>query len=146
MELWGINSHTLWFSIGFFMLAAELLSTSFVFFFLGIGGLITGILLFLGIDLSVSGQIITFVLLSLGSLLALRKPMQKQFNKSKDGDFKDIEGQHGIVTQWNQQSHSGTVKFRGTLWQATSPDFLEEGSPVEIESVDGITLKVNAKG
>ena len=145
MELWGIHPHTLWFSIGFFMLAAELLSTGFVFFFLGIGALLTGLLIYSGVDLGISGQIISFVILSLGSLFALRKPLQKRFNKSKDGDFKDIEGQHGIVTQWNQQSHSGTVKFRGTQWQAVSTDFLEEGSPVEIESVDGITLKVNAK-
>lgn len=146
MELWGIHPHTLWFSIGFFMLAAELLSTGFVFFFLGIGALLTGILIYLGIELGVSGQIISFVFLSLGSLIALRKPLQKRFNKSKDGDYKDIEGQIGTVTTWNHQTHSGTVKYRGTQWQATSNDYLEEGSPVEIESVDGITLKVNAKG
>lgn len=142
-SFWGVNVQTLWLAIGFFLLAAELLSTGFVFIFLGLGALITAILLMLGLDLSISTQIVVFVLMSLASLLLLRKPLQKKFNQSKEGDYNDFKGQTCEVVHWNLENNTGSVKFRGANWQAQSNRSFEIGQIATIESVDGITLMLH---
>ncbi len=144
-SFWGINIQTLWLAIGFFLLAAELLSTGFVFIFLGIGALFTSILLFLGLELSISSQVISFILLSLASMLILRKPLQRKFNNSTKEDYNDFKGQECEVLLWNAETHSGTVKYHGTQWQAKSNESLENGQIAVIDSVDGITLHIHTK-
>jgi membrane protein implicated in regulation of membrane protease activity len=145
-SLWGVNIQTLWLAIGFFLLAAELLTTGFVFIFLGIGALLTAILLFLGIELSISAQVISFVLLSFGTMLILRKPLQQKFNQSSKEEYNDFKGQSCEVLTWNSENQSGTVKYRGTQWQAMSSQPFQVGQLATIESIDGITLTINSKG
>ncbi len=144
-SLWGVNIQTLWLAIGFFLLAAELLTTGFVFIFLGIGALLTAILLFLGIELSMSAQVISFVLLSFGTMLILRKPLQRKFNQSSKEEYNDFKGQACEVLTWNSENQSGTVKYRGSQWQAMSSQSFQVGQIAIIESVDGITLTINSK-
>jgi len=144
-SFWGINIQTLWLAIGFFLLAAELLTTGFVFIFLGIGALLTAILLFLGIELSISAQVISFVLLSFGTMLILRKPLQRKFNQSSKEEYNDFKGQSCEVLTWNSENQSGTVKYRGTQWQAKSSQPFQVAQLATIESIDGITLTISSK-
>lgn len=143
-QLWGINMNTLWFAIGFFMLAAELLTTGFVFIFLGLGALLTGLLIFMGLEISISTQLILFVVLSFTSLMVLRNPLKKWFDKSKQGEYNNFKGETCEVIHWNNENSSGTVKFRGTQWQAQSQQPMQIGQQASIESVEGITLTITS--
>lgn len=137
-----LNDYSIWFSLGLLFLALELLTVGFFFFFLGIGSLLTGLLLLLNIDLSISAQITSAVLISLGSLLALRNPMKKWFNSNKNGGYHDFEGTIIEVSTWNSAHQTGTAIFRGTQWQLKSNSQLSAGQQVKILEVDGITLVV----
>jgi inner membrane protein len=137
-----LNDYSIWFSLGLLFLALELLTVGFFFFFLGIGSLLTGLLLLLNIDLSISAQITSAVLISLGSLLALRNPMKKWFNSNKNGGYHDFEGTIIEVSTWNTAHQTGTAIFRGTQWQLKSNSQLSAGQQVKILEVDGITLVV----
>jgi hypothetical protein len=57
--------------------------------------------LFLGIELSISAQVISFVLLSFGTMLILRKPLQQKFNQSSKEEYNDFKGQSCEVLTWN---------------------------------------------
>lgn len=137
-----LSDHSIWISLGLLFLALELLTVGFFFFFLGIGSLFTGLLLLLNVDLSVSSQITTAVLISLGSLLVLRNPMKKWFNSNKNGGYHDFEGTIIEVSTWNTTHQIGTAIFRGTQWQLRSNSELSAGQQVKILEVDGITLVV----
>jgi membrane protein implicated in regulation of membrane protease activity len=49
-------------------------------------------------------------------------------------------GTRGVVS--NFANGVGSVKVGDTIWRATSDEALEAGQPVEVASVDGVTLKV----
>ena len=137
-----LSNHTVWISLGLLFLALELLTVGFFFFCLGIGSLVTGFILLMDIELSISAQIISAVLFSLGSLLVLRKPMKKWFNSNKKVGYHDFEGNIIEVSTWNPSHLTGTAIFRGTQWQLRSTSDLSIGQQVKILAVDGITLVV----
>jgi len=51
-----------------------------------------------------------------------------------------LVGARGVVT--NFANGAGSVKVQDTVWRAVSEEALEAGSPVEVASVDGVTLRV----
>ncbi len=134
------TARTLWLALGCLLMAAEMLSGTFVLLCIGMGALITGLLLSLGLDLEFNTQLIVAALSSALSLWLLRKPLLDKFGKS--AGFEEHAGQKVKVLSWSGQE--GRVRYRGSDWTAKSAEAMEcsTQTELEIERVDGLTLWV----
>jgi membrane protein implicated in regulation of membrane protease activity len=138
-----------WFLLGIFFLLIELLHYGFIFFFFGIGALITSLITWLGITDSLSIQIIIFIASSVISLILFRRKLSKVFKGKVTGKISDeksiddIKGERVIVvSDIIPNSLGGKVEFHGTVWEASADVPIKKGQVVEIVDRVVLTLKV----
>lgn len=143
-----MSSALIWIIIGVVLIISELLATSIVDVFLGIGAIITGILLQLGWIESSTAQYLVFGSVSLLMLITARGKFKRWFR-----GFTADEGEHGMVfqkdlgervtvhTDFNQGA--GRVILNGVQWDAYSDDGLKKGDVAWVVRNEGIQLKVS---
>jgi inner membrane protein len=126
----------IWFLLGIGLALLELFLPGFILLFFGIGCLLTAGALLLW-DLSLSQQLLFFIVTSVTSLLLLRKWMSRVFrgaaSNQKGADFDDFpHGVHVQVLKTITPAEHGRIHYRGTAWYATADQTIESGSTVEI--------------
>lgn len=125
----------------------ELATSGFLIFWLGIAALISMIVSFFPVSISIQATI--FVLTSV-LLIVLTRPLLDKFLKSKEGsavstNIYSIIGKKGIVVEdINNIDYTGKVKVAGELWSATSDEDLIKGTHIEVTEVNGVKLKVKS--
>jgi membrane protein implicated in regulation of membrane protease activity len=133
---------TLWFLIGLFCVIAEFFAPGVIIVFFGAGAWVVS-LLCLGMELSAPYQITVFIVVSIGSLVLLRR----RFNPQPDGSpdlTDDFIGRTAVVLEPIRRGRPGRVTFKGAAWKAetTSDELLEKGRYVSIVRRDSIVLFV----
>ncbi len=141
-----MDSIQIWVIVGVAMLIAELLSVTFVFLFLSVGAFVTALLSYMGLTPTVNSQLFCFSVISVLSLLALRKPLlQFSRRKNKTLEYSEYIGDKATVVQSIPPDGEGRVFYRGTEWIALSQKghSIAMGSSVVIKQLDGIKLIVS---
>ena len=123
---------------------AEILTTGFLIFWLGVGSVLA-LLVSLVLD-NLAIQIAVFAVSSI-VLIFLTKPFTKKFiEKDKiPTNIDSIIGKKGIVVKdINPIESVGQVKVNGELWSAKTENNIEikEGTEVEIVEIVGVKLVV----
>ncbi|MCO4320660.1 NfeD family protein [Aliidiomarina quisquiliarum] len=142
-----MSTGLIWIVVGILLIVSELLATSIVAVFIGVGALVTGILMQLGIIESSAAQYIVFGCVSLGSLLLVRKRCKTWFvgfttdKTSKQQEFQQSIGDRVVVKTTFNQGH-GRVVLNGVQWDARSTDELNAGDVAWVIKNDGITIVV----
>lgn len=138
----------IWIIAGIILILSELLATSIVAVFIGIGALVTGLLLWVGLIESLAAQMLVFGLVSLGTLLLARKRLKAWFvggsvaQGAGSMDFqKDIGARVTVEHDFNQGI--GRVILNGVAWDAESDDPLKAGDVAWVVSHEGIHLTVS---
>lgn len=137
----------IWISIGLLLILSELLATSIIAVFLGLGALATGIALQLGWVESLTAQLVIFSLVSLTSLLFARRKLQAWFvgetrtPRNASQHFQQEIGQRVQVIKDFQQG-AGRVRLNGVAWDALSEEPLKQGDIAWITANRGIQLFV----
>lgn len=138
----------IWITVGILLILSELLATSVVAVFIGIGALMTGILLWLGWIDSLTWQLLTFSCVSLGSLLLARRRLKAWFGgfSSEQGEshsaFRQDLGERVTVEQDFNQG-AGRVILNGVAWDALSDDDLKAGDVAWVIANESIRLTVS---
>jgi len=132
----------LWFLIGLFCVIAEFFAPGVIIVFFGVGAWVVS-LLCLGMELGAPYQITVFIVVSIGSLMLLRR----RFNPEPDGSpdlTDDFIGRTAVVLEPVQRGRPGRVTFKGAAWKAetTSEALLEKGRYVSIVRQESIVLFV----
>jgi inner membrane protein len=132
-----------WAAIGLFLLIVELATVSFILCFIGLGALMVALTTWIGITLSLSSQLIVFSASSLLMLFLLRKTAKKLFAGHADAP-PDYAGQKVAVVKSIPAGGEGTIQYRGSDWIAFSdtPQTIPEGAVAQIETIEGIRVKV----
>lgn len=134
--------------MGFVLMTAEVVTPGFILFFFGLAAVLVGILCFI-FPLSETVQLLLFAVLSVLTLLTLRKQMKALFTGRSRADVAEIDdacvGQHAVVTTRIAAPVDGKVELNGTSWTATSAEVLETGVQVEVVGRDGLTLTVRRR-
>lgn len=137
----------LWFLLGLVLFLLELVIPGFFIFFFGLGAWVTALVCLIG-EPSTNLQIIIFAIVSVLSLLALRKMMQKKFfyhdENLSAGVEDEFTGKEATVIE-TFDNHRGKVEFKGTLWKAESKSPISAGQSVVIVKKEDFTLKVEPK-
>lgn len=132
-----------WALVGLVLLIAELATVSFILCFIGMGALIVAATTWIGLTPSFSSQLIVFSVSSLALLFLLRKTAKKLFAGHADVP-PDYAGQKVDVVKPIPAGGEGTVRYRGSDWIAFSDTnrTIPEGATVQIETIEGIRVKV----
>lgn len=130
----------LWFLSGVVIMLAELGIPGFVIVFFGLGCWAAAILAAISPD-ALTAQIAVFIVVSLVSLLSLRKLAVRIFvGRSEDGEQEDSGniqvGARISIEQAIEPGKETRVRFRGTMWSAVSDESIPAGAEAEIVGVD----------
>jgi inner membrane protein len=141
----------IWFLAGIAVILAELAIPGFVIIFFGLGCLGAALVAAIFPD-AYSSQLVAFLIVSLTSLVTLRKMAIRIFVGRSEGSESDDTGNVlvGTLIEIDKDIEPGRearVRYRGTMWTAVSEDRLPSGSEAEIIGVDKVNrscLKLKA--
>jgi membrane protein implicated in regulation of membrane protease activity len=138
----------LWFILGLVLFLLELVIPGFFIFFFGLGAWVTALICLIG-EPGTNLQIVIFAVVSVLSLIALRKIIQKKFFYSKGQESEDVEdeftGKEAIATAEFGPDNIGKVEFKGTTWKAESNLPVKNGERVIIIEKENFKLLVEPK-
>ena len=129
-----------WFLAGIAVMLAELAVPGFVILFFGLGCWGAAALAVFAPE-AYSAQVVVFVIVSIASLMTLRKVAMRVFvGRSEGPDNEDVGnvpvGARITLDKDLEAGRVGRVHFRGTLWDAISEERIPAGSDAEITGVD----------
>ena len=129
-----------WFLAGIAIMLAELAIPGFVIIFFGLGCWGASVVAFFSPN-AYSAQVAVFVIVSVVSLMMLRREAMRVFVGRSEGqeneDLGNIPmGSRITLDQDLEAGQIGRVRFRGTMWDAISEDRILAGSDAEITGVD----------
>lgn len=137
----------IWFLIGLVLLFAEMMIPGLIIAFFAFGAwVVATVSLFRA--LSLNEQLALFIASSVLSLVVARSWLKGLFSgyvssrQEPTVDLNDFVGQRVVVTEKITPKLPGKVEFHGTSWLAAADEEIAEGSVVEIEEKDNLTLKV----
>jgi membrane protein implicated in regulation of membrane protease activity len=143
-----MEPYILWLAAGLLLMAMEMASGAFVLLPIGLGAATTGVLLWARVPLSLSAQLAVFGALSVVALWLLRPILKRWLHHAPDS-YNEHIGQNAVVettVTYAISGSTGTVKYRGSSWQARAAEpeqTFPPGSTLSIASVDGIVLVVH---
>ena len=136
----------LWLIAAGIFFVAEMITTGFLIFWLGLGSILAMITSF--ITDSIFIQTAVFVISSV-ILIPLTKPLVNKYidnGKTTLTNAYGIIGKTGIVTaDINTLEATGLVKVNGEVWSAKADTNIPKGTEVEIIKIDGVKLIVTPK-
>jgi inner membrane protein len=129
-----------WFLAGIAVMLAELAVPGFVIIFFGLGCLGAAAVAAFAPD-SYSAQVGVFLIVSVASLITLRKVAMRVFVGRSEGPESEDSGNVPLgaritLDQDLEAGRVGRVRFRGAMWDALSEDRIQAGSDAEITGVD----------
>ncbi len=136
MNLDFLPAWLIWFLLGIGLAFLELQMPGFIVLFFGVGCWAVAAVLIIW-PLTVTQQILLFMATTVVSIVLLRKWMMRIFrgvsSGNKDDGFDDFpRGARVKVAHRITPHENGRILFRGTLWDATADEEIEEGEIVEI--------------
>jgi membrane protein implicated in regulation of membrane protease activity len=141
MDAWMV-----WILIGILCFIIEIFDPAFFFISLGIGALLTGLIMISGFAKDLIWlQIIIFAVISFVAFLFMRK-VAKKFLKAPltDTNVYALKGKNGHVTKAIPAEGKGYVKIGGEEWSAISKDTkeIEKDAKVVVSDIEGNKLIV----
>ncbi len=137
----------IWLAAGLVLLILEVITPGvFVLLFFGLGALVTGFLVLLGVLDPLWAQLLSFTLVSGGSLVVLRGRLVSMTNASAppSDSLADLVG--GVVVMVDEvlPGRLGRAEHRGSPWtvQNEGGEALLPGDRATVRGVDGLTLRV----
>jgi len=129
-----------WFLVGIAVMLAELAVPGFVIIFFGVGcwgaAIVAGFA-----PHAYSWQVAVFLIVSVASLITLRKVAMRVFVGRSEGPGDEDLGNVPVGARITldrdlEPGRVGRVRFRGAMWDAVSEDRIPAGSEAEITGVD----------
>ena len=134
----------MWFVAGILLLLIEFLSTGgFFLFFFGLGALAVAILGAVGIHLPLRFELLLFLVLSLGTLVLLRKRLRLRFDSSlPDREVDSLENEIAVALNEIAVDDIGKAELRGTVWSVRNGGSraIARAERCRVTRVDGLTL------
>lgn len=135
----------LWLLVGLALLLLELVTPGgFFLFFFGAGALLMGLLTFLGIVGPDWAEWLIFAVLSVGSLLLFRKPLQQKVRGKADHDVDSMIGEIAIAMSDIGVQQIGKAELRGSAWtvENTGDTVIVAGQRCRVVAINGLTLLI----
>lgn len=136
----------IWVLIGVVLLATELAATTMHIAFFAVGAFVVAILVGLGVDIPLWGQLVIFTAVSLLAFFFLRPwaVSKLKLNVSKPVD--SLVGEQAVALDEIGPASLGKAEMRGSTWSARNigETSLARGQRCVVAAVDGLVLHVRA--
>jgi len=139
-----LRPEIIWFLIGLVLLVLEFSAPGLIIAFFGVGAWVVA-LVTLFVDISLTTQLLIFLVTSVFMLIFLRKSLKKVFKLESiedQNEQEDFIGKRAVVTVKISANNPGKVELNGTAWEAESDVDIAKGEPVHIVDRRSITLIV----
>jgi membrane protein implicated in regulation of membrane protease activity len=136
----------IWFLIGLVLIILEFAIPGVITVFFGIGAWVVSLLCLL-FNVPLNLQIIIFIIISILSLILLRKSVKRLLENRAENAVDELHefiDQRATVLVAISPEKAGRVEFRGSSWNAESDEKISEGSTVKIIDKKNITLIVKS--
>ena len=144
-----------WIALGFLLLATEVLVfgfTTIVFFFAGIGAVVTGLLMMAGVlDQTWIAGVASFGISTGIISVLLFKPLRKMQDSpaAVQKQSSDLVGYSFVLMQDISSTQAGTHRYSGIDWKveidsSAGTDEIKAGQRVEVVSLDAGVFRVKA--
>ena len=136
-----------WVLAGVVLLFLELSVGTFYLFFLGMAAIAVGLIALFGVDGPFWLEMLLFVILSTGLVLALRRPLMGKFKvETGSRDIDSLVGELAVASAPIAPGALGKVSMRGSSWNAKNVGDLPlaAGASCQVEEVNGLVLSVRA--
>lgn len=130
---------------GALLMLLEIFIPGGVSFFLGLSGVIVGVLRLLGFLVDPGSSVLTWLLSSIGLILLMRPLVMKYWGgesyfKLADEDYEAIDEIVEVIEPVNPYDNSGRIRYQGISWQArTLEGKLPGGAKARIKYRDNVT-------
>lgn len=138
-----------WLIAGLVLMLMEFVIPGFVIFFFGLGGIVTGVAvwLFPSIEGSIVAQGLCFAVASVATLVLGRRCFRnllggKTVVTHADADDDGFVGTPVVVTEAIRPPLAGRVMLNGVEWSATADRAIAKGEMAIVAARDNITLRV----
>jgi membrane protein implicated in regulation of membrane protease activity len=140
----------MWMILGLVLLACEMITPgTFYFMFLGIAGLLTGLVALLAPDAPAWVPWLLFSVFTTVSLVFFRKPLMEKFKLSgKSGHKVDsLVGEAALALEDIAPGALGKVELRGACWTAhnAGDQPIQRSERPKVERVEGLTLHIRSQ-
>jgi membrane protein implicated in regulation of membrane protease activity len=130
-----LQPELVWFIIGLILLLIEFASPGLIIGFFGVGAwIVSGVLLF--VDISLTAQLLIFIIASVLLTVFLRKWIQRVFKmesiQNQEEEDQEFIGHKVTVTETIEPNKPGKVEFKGANWEAEADSKIDSGAVVEI--------------
>ena len=130
---------------GVILMVLETVIPSGTAFTLGLGGVIVGLLRFLGIFVDPMTATMAWLFITIGLIIMIRPLIKKYFGgetsfKYADEDYEAMDQVVDVLEPINDEDNSGRIRFQGISWQARTIDgTVPAGTQVKIKYRDNTT-------
>lgn len=131
-----------WLVAGIALMLGELLTPGgFYLLFFGVGAVVTGLAASLGLE-GVTPQSLLFLAVSIGALLAFRRPLLSRLRKGHPAAQDELTGEVAVPMGEIAVEAVGQAELRGTVWSARNVGKrpLLRGERCLVRRVDGLTI------
>lgn len=139
-----------WLIFGFLLMALEVVAPAMVLMWFGFGAIVTGIALWLFPSMAIGWQLLTFGVVSLGSVIGWRKsPYFREESVTSDKPELGNRLTSHIGKQYTLTeaiiNGRGSIRVGDTSWRVTGPE-LPAGTRVKVTGVEGVIFTVEQAG
>jgi len=136
--------------VGLVLLACEMITPgTFFFMFLGISGLLTGLVFWIAPDLPGWAPWLLFSIFSAVSLMFFRKPLMDKFklNEKSGPKVDSLVGETALALEDIAPGAIGKVELRGASWTACNAgaQAIQRSGRPTVERVEGLTLYIRSQ-
>jgi membrane protein implicated in regulation of membrane protease activity len=135
-----------WLLLGIVLMVIEVMTPALVSVFFGLAAFVLAVMVWVWPGCPVSAQYISFAILSVVFLFALRRVFRRAFTGRRTGLANGLDdeyvGQQAMVVAQIRPSEAGKVEFHGSHWRAESDEAIDPGVSVTIMAHENLTLKV----
>ncbi len=141
------SPEVVWFVVGLVLILLEFAIPGLITVFFGIGAWIVALICLI-LPIPLNTQLFIFIIISILSLMFLRKWFRNLMSKRmmadqiSNDDKDEFLGQEAVVVEKILPKKHGRVEFRGSTWNAESNKTISVGKTVKIIGKKNITLIV----
>lgn len=136
----------IWILIGVALLAIEFASSTMHLGLFAVGALVVAILVGLGVDIPLWGQLVVFTGVSIFSLLFLRPIIVRKLRLHESRVVDSLVGEQAVALDEIGPAALGKAEMRGSTWSARNvgETALMRGQRCVVAAVDGLVIHVRA--
>jgi membrane protein implicated in regulation of membrane protease activity len=136
-----MSAFIIWLIIGLVLIVAEIVTTTFILLFFGVGAIVTAVVAALGLE-SIAAQIILCTIVSGSGIFLFRGKLRSSLEAKNPMAGNDMHDEKLELSEDIPPGATAKIMFRGSPWTALndSPDTMRKGQTVKIARTDGIKL------